>query len=97
MIPDSIKIGAYTVKVVYVKNIMMDDGTCGTFNARTMEIAIDPEMCPEFQYGIFMHEVIEAIKEIYHIDALKADHHAIEVLGEALNALLTDNRDRILP
>lgn len=91
MIPETVKIGGYTIKVRYAKNMMLDEADCGNFNARTMEITIDPEMCPELQYGVFCHEIFEAMKEIYHIDSLKKDHHAIEQLGEALHQILRDN------
>jgi hypothetical protein len=72
---------------------MTDDDNCGSFNTRTMEILIDPDLCPELQYGVFCHEVIEAIKEIYSIDCLKADHHPINQLGEALHQVIRDNRE----
>jgi hypothetical protein len=97
MIPESVKVGGYTVSVRFAKGLMTDDNNCGSFNARTMEISIDPELCPELQYGVFCHELIEAVKEIYAIDCLKADHHPINQLGEALHQVLRDNYDRITP
>lgn len=97
MIPESVKIGGYAVKVVFVKNLMTDEDRCGCFSPRTMVISIDPDCCAELQYAVFCHELIEAIKEIYSIDCLKADHHPINQLGEALHQLLRDNGGTVLP
>jgi hypothetical protein len=97
LIPKTVKIGGYTVKVRYAKGLMTDESNCGCFNGRTMEITIDPDLCDEMQYGVFCHELIEAAKEIYSIDCLKADHHPINQLGEALHQILRDNMEAILP
>lgn len=95
-LPSQIKIGAYIVKVQFVENLMTDDGTCGNYNNRTQVISLDPVLEGAFLYGVFLHEVVEAIKSIYHIECLKTDHHAIDQLGEALNQLLRDNGSFIL-
>lgn len=96
-LPDYIKIGAYSVKVRYVPNLMTDDGECGNYNPRTQEISIDPDLSPDMQYGILYHEMIEAIKSIYSIECLEKDHQAINQLGEALHQVLRDNREDVLP
>jgi hypothetical protein len=70
MIPETVKIGAYVIKIQYTKNLITDDDNLGNFNGRTMVISIDPDMSEQLQYGTFIHEVIEAIKSIYNIDAL---------------------------
>jgi hypothetical protein len=97
MIPKSMKIGGYTVAIVYVKGLISDEGNSGNFNERTMEISMDPDLCEEMQYGVLYHELIEAVKSIYHIECLKTDHHAISQLGEALHQILRDNGKEILP
>jgi len=97
LIPKTVRIGGYTVKVLFAKNTMTDEDKCGYYNSRTKTIAIDPELCEEFQYGVFYHELIEAIKDIYHIQCLKDDHQAINQLGEAFHQLLRDNGSVILP
>jgi hypothetical protein len=97
MIPKTVKIGAYTVEVKHARGLMTDEENMGNFNGRTMEINIDPDMTENLQYGIFCHEVIEAVKTIYDIEALAKDHHAITQLGEALHQILRDNREAMLP
>ena len=95
-IPKSLKIGGYTVKVRFSNHIMTDEEKCGYYNARMRKITIDPEMCKELVYGVFIHEVVEAIKDIYHIECLRDDHHAINQLAEALHQVLRDNPE-IMP
>jgi hypothetical protein len=97
MIPETIRVGAYTITVKRVKNIILDDQNAGTFNPRTMEIQIDENICEPFRYGVLWHEIVEAIKHIYAIKALDADHDAICSLGEALNQLMVDNYERLKP
>lgn len=97
MLPTKIKIGAYEVKILYKKGLMTDEENMGSLNGRTMEIEIDPDLTPDLQYGIFCHELIEAIKTIYDIETLAKDHHAITQLGEALHLLLRDNMECVLP
>ena len=96
-LPKTVKVGSYVIPIKFEKGMITDDDRCGSFNSRTMEINIDPDLCPELQYGVFCHEVIEAIKEIYSIDCLKQDHHPINQLGEALHQFLRDNGKEILP
>jgi hypothetical protein len=91
MIPNSVKIGGYEVKIQHVKNLMTDNEEAGNFNPRTMVISLDPELSDQIMHGVFYHEIIEGIKEIYHIDCLKKDHHPIDQLGDALYQFLRDN------
>lgn len=95
--PDSVKIGAYTVRVVYVENLMKDVNACGQYVPREKLIQIDPSMCPEQQYGTFCHELVEAIVEIYELPSLTSNHHDIVLMGEALHQVLRDNGMEILP
>jgi len=97
MIPPSIKVGGYTVWIQFVRHTMTDEGNCGSYNARTKTITIDPDLNEESKYGIFMHELVEAIKDIYFIECLREDHHAINLLGEAFHQVMRDNGEVILP
>jgi hypothetical protein len=96
-LPKTVKVGTYTIDVKLTKGLMTDEENMGNFNGRTMEINIDPDMREDLQYGIFCHELIEAIKTIYDIEALVKDHHAITQLGEALHQILRENGKEILP
>ena len=97
MLPETVKIGAYTVTVRMVRNTMTDDGLCGSYCSRSKEINIDPDLTPEYMYGVFIHEIVEAITDIYHIECLAEDHHGITQLGEALHAVLRENMGCVLP
>jgi|WetSurMetagenome_2_1015567.scaffolds.fasta_scaffold1293692_2 hypothetical protein len=96
MIPQTVKIGGYTVKVEFAKNQMTDKDQCGSYNSRTKTITIDPDLTDQLIFGVFMHEIVEAFADIHSIESLQADHHAINQLGEATHQLLRDNPE-ILP
>ena len=91
MIPTTVKIGGYTVTVRYAPHTMTDEGICGAYNSRIKEIVLDPDLGDETMHGVFIHEVVEAIKDIYHTECLRDDHHAINQLGESLHQVLRDN------
>ena len=91
VIPDSVKIGAYTVKVQIVDNLLRDQGCCGRFIPCNKSIEIDSAMVIEMQWGTFYHELVEAMTEIYTIQALAENHEAIDILGEVLHQILRDN------
>ena len=91
MIPKTVKIGGYTVNVVYVQNMIPDNAACGQYIPRTKTIQIDPSSCVDQQYATFIHEMIEAITEIYELPSLTNNHHDIVLLGEALHQILRDN------
>ena len=96
-LPEKVKIGAYTITVRYVPNLMIDANACGQYCPRTKEIQIDPDLCPEQQFGTFCHEVIEAWAEINEIKPLNENHDAIVTLGECLHQYVRDNGKEILP
>lgn len=97
MIPKTVKIGAYNVKVEFVENMVPDGACCGQYIPRTKTIQLDPGSCPEQQFGTLCHEIIEAFTEIYELPSLTENHHDIVLLGEALHALLRDNMEAVLP
>lgn len=97
MIPESVKIGAYTVKVRMRENLMRDNGCCGRFTPCEKLIEIDPVMTEEMRWGTFYHELVEAITEIYSIKALAEHHGAIDILGEVLHQICRDNGGKVLP
>ena len=96
-VPDFVKIGAYTIPVIYTKNLLSDSGAWGQYNPRLKQIELDPDACDEQQFGTFCHEVIEAWKEIFAIMPLAENHEAIITLGECLHMYLRDNGVKVLP
>lgn len=97
MIPDRIKVGGYTVIVKYVPNLMTDHQAVGMYCPRTKEIHLDPASSEEQLYATFLHEIIEAITEIYELQSLTDKHHDIVLLSEALHQILRDNGPEMLP
>ena len=97
MIPESLKIGGYTVKVRMKENLLRDCGCCGRFTPCEKLIEIDPAMTEEMRWGTLYHELIEAITEIYCIKPLAEHHSAIDVLGEVLHQVCRDNGEKVLP
>ncbi|MGD0535920.1 MAG: hypothetical protein ABR999_10870 [Methanoregula sp.] len=91
MIPETIRIGGYDVKIEYVNNMIPDSAAYGQYIPRMKTIQLDPGVCEQQKHSTFIHELLEAIVEIYELDALKENHHEIVLLGEALYQLLKDN------
>jgi hypothetical protein len=86
-IPDKIKIGPYEVKVEIIGNIAIDREHGGEYCPRELKISLDSAL--KKRHGeIFMHEVIEAINDIYN---LSIDRDDMMVLGMALYQLFIDN------
>lgn len=87
-IPGKIKIGPYDVKVEVVDNIALDREHGGEYHPRQLKICLDKAL--EKRHGeIFMHEIIEAINDIYN---LSIDHDDMMVLGVALYQVLKENK-----
>lgn len=97
MIPETIKIGAYTITVTFKDDLLRDQACCGRFLPCEKRIEIDTSMCSEMQWGTFYHEVIEAVTEIYTIQSLSDNHEHINLLGEVIHQILRDNREKMLP
>jgi hypothetical protein len=91
MIPEHVKIGGYNVNVRLIPNMIPDSSAYGQYIPRAKEIQIDPSACEEQQYGTFVHEILEAITEIYEIPSLTNNHHDLVLLGEALHQIFRDN------
>jgi len=87
-LPEKVKIGPYDIKVEVVENIAIDREHGGEYFPRTLRISLDSSM--EKRHGeIFMHEVIEAINDIYN---LSVDHDDMMVLGVTLYQVLKENK-----
>lgn len=91
MIPESIKIGAYQVPITFIKNQISDEQKFGCYNARLKHITIDPDVSDDVRFSVMLHEMVEAMADIYDIQALQADHHAITLLEAAIHQIVKDN------
>ena len=87
-IPDKIKVGPYEVKVEIIDNIAIDREHRGEYFPRELKISLDSAL--KKRHGeIFMHEVMEAINDIYN---LNIDRDDMMVLGMALYQMLKENK-----
>jgi len=87
-VPDKIKIGPYEVKIEIVKNRALDRDHAGEYFTRELKIDLD-ESYKERHGEILMHEIIEAINDLYN---LNIEHHDMMVLGVALYQMLKENK-----
>ena len=87
-IPEKVKIGGYEVKVCF-KN--MDDEhkeNMGEYHHFTQEIWLDERMTVRQCEEVFIHELLEAIKDIY---LLEYPHGVLNVNGVVLHSIIRDN------
>jgi hypothetical protein len=85
-VPDSIVLNGCYITVKKVKNMYRDYNRYGEYSCFDMSINIDEDMSDQKQEVIFVHEVIEAIKDIYLMDDLK--HEMIQPLAVAIYELI---------
>lgn len=86
-LPKKVKIGPYEIKVEVVENLAVDREHGGEYSPRELKISLDSSL--RKRHGeILMHEIIEAINDIYN---LSIKHEDMMVLGIALYQLLIDN------
>ena len=92
-LPRTVRVGAYDVTVEFKDNLTLDEESPGFFNSRDMNIQLDPAFGDGPIRGIFIHEVVEAIVNIYGLDGLKDDHEELSRLAEGLHQVLRDNKE----
>lgn len=86
-LPDEIKVGPYGIKVEVVDNLAIDREHEGEYSPRELKISLDSSV--RKRHGeIFMHEIVEAINDIYN---LKINHDDMVVLGVVLYQVLKEN------
>lgn len=86
-LPDKVRIGPYDIKVEVVENLAVDREHGGEYSPRELEISLDSSL--RKRHGeILMHEIIEAINDIYN---LSIKHEDMMVLGVVLYQVLKEN------
>jgi hypothetical protein len=85
-IPEKVKIGGYTI-TVHKKN-MEDRSNLGEYHNFTQEIWLDEGLTEQQCEEIFLHEIFEAIKDIYSLDYA---HEILNINGVVLHAIIKDN------
>ena len=87
-IPDTIKIGGFTVSVEESRNLIADRNELGNYTPRTQTIVLDADCTDQQKEETLLHEILEAITAIYDI---KLDHHILSLLATILHQVLKDN------
>lgn len=87
-LPDEVKVGPYGIKVEVVDNLAVDREHGGEYSPRELKISLDSSL--RKRHGeILMHEIVEAINDIYN---LKINHDDMMVLGVVLYQVLKENK-----
>lgn len=87
-IPEKVKIGGYIISI-HFKN--MDDEhkeNMGEYHHFTQEIWLDERMTVQQCQEVFVHELLEAIKDIYLLDY---PHEILNINGVVLHSIIKDN------
>lgn len=91
-IPDKVKVGGMTYKVVYTnepnESIPSADGSIAFHK---LEIRLRPDMPKEYTEVIFLHELIHAIVNCCYIDLGEDDDEITERLAQILYQVFKDN------
>ena len=84
--PKTITVGGKTFEVKQNPTVHLREGCTGLCVRSTLTIEIDSTILPEYKTTALLHEVIEAINDIWLDDSVT--HSDINRLGEALLQLL---------
>ena len=92
-IPKTLKIGGKKIKISVVKNIEKEENenAIGLWDIEKYKITLEKnDLTPPGKLEeCFLHEIIEAINELYE---LKLSHYKITLIGELLYQILKDNK-----
>lgn len=87
-VPQVIKIGCYSYKVLFRCNMRNDEGFEGACQHRLDEIAIEPTISPVRKVVVLLHEIIHLIDRNHEINL---DDATTSRLANGLTELLLDN------
>jgi len=88
IIPDKIKIGAREIRVLEVEHLSDDEDRWGDYSARTGAIRIDASIPDDMKAETLLHEVCEAVSDIY---ALGLTENQVCTISAVLLAIARDN------
>lgn len=86
--PDKIKIGARVIQVREVDRLSDDEDRWGDYNPRSGTIRIDAGIPADMKEETLLHEVLEAMNDIYGQHLTEAQ---VTVTAAVLHAVLKDN------
>lgn len=86
VIPGSIQIGPYTVKIEQEHGFWHSEGTEGVYYPNKSKIIIDSELDPAKKVEVLIHEIIEAIIRSYD---QKIDHTILVIISMGLTQAIS--------
>jgi len=88
-IPDSIKIGYKTYKIVFADNELCENGTTyGLINYTNQTITLNKDNTDEQNEAILLHEILHGIEDICDTEL---GEHVVTLLTNALYGVYKDN------
>ena len=86
-----IKIAGYIIKVIEDNKILPNSSRIGEYSPFEQTIKIDPNLTEQQKNETFIHEVIEAVNDIYEL-GLDHDEQLCK-LSVAFHQIIVDNPD----
>jgi hypothetical protein len=84
-----IKIAGFQVNVKDAPNLMLEKDNEGEYAPLSQEIKIDPLLTAQKRTAVLIHELLEAVNDIYKLDL---DHdNQLHSLSVAIHQIITDN------
>ncbi len=72
-LPNKVKIGTHTYKIVFDSNMRGDDNLYGQVNYRTQEIRIWTDAPPSVRNETLLHEILHLAVQIYRVELTDPD------------------------
>ena len=88
-IPDYIELNKLKIKINLDPHLLADTGNFGDYNTRTLTITLSETLSDQKKGIILLHEIIEAIVDIYALDLKQTE---IQALGLAFHELLMQGK-----
>lgn len=87
-IENKITIGGHVILIEEEKNFTRDHNAYGEWRPGLLKIVIDADLPDTLKNETILHEILEAITEIYDIEI---KHHKLLILSVVLHQILTDS------
>lgn len=89
-IKDKIRIGGHVITIEEQKNFARDHNNFGEWQPIPLKIIIDADLPESLKNETIMHEILEAVTQLYDIDI---KHHKLEVLAVVLYQIFSDKSE----
>lgn len=88
-IPESIKVGGHTYKIIFSETLWIREGNIGQARHNTDQtIELEVRLHPDQTAASFLHEMLHAIDRVYNKGSLAEDE--IDAIAEGLFQVLSD-------